>query len=334
MAADQFISAEALVFKPESVKRTAINTCLRALGFRNVKQANSLEDLKQLLQASSPDILLCASDHADEELIKLVQSLREGLIAPNPFMVVLAMSWCSDDETVTAYRNAGVDGFLSLPASSPMLGNFLQGQIEQRKKFVATSDYVGPDRRRDPARSGTEYFKVVNSFRLKTIGSPEGEVESQVTTALQKSIARLGAARRRADVMQLCIQWRLLERCRSGSPDAKNFLRRLRDIAQDVESRTGQASENTTRHHCHTICDATNSMEAMVYRATDSEAEKSIACTAHIERLGRAVFSLAELFAPESVMPMTSPELDELAAKIDIRRHRPKFSVQPLSLAG
>ncbi len=102
-------------------------------------------------------------------------------------------------ETVTAYRNAGVDGFLSLPASSPMLGNFLQGQIEQRKKFVATSDYVGPDRRRDPARSGTECFKVVNSFRLKTIGSPEGEVESQVTTALQKSIARLGASARRCD---------------------------------------------------------------------------------------------------------------------------------------
>ncbi|MEE8438512.1 MAG: hypothetical protein V3S07_02910, partial [Micropepsaceae bacterium] len=66
----------------------------------------------------------------------------------------------------------------------------------------------------------------------------------------------------------------------------------------------------------------------------DNETEKSIACTAHIERIGRAVFSLAELFAPESVMPMTSPELDELAAKIDVRRHRPKFSVQPLSLTG
>ncbi len=334
MATDQFKSAEVLVFKPESVKRTAINKCLRALGFRKINQASSFEELNQLLQTSSPDILLCASDYADEDLIKLVQSLREGLIAPNPFLVVLAMSWCSDDETVTAYRNAGVDGFLSFPLSPPKLGNFLQGQIEQRKKFVATADYVGPDRRRDPARSGTECFKVVNSFRLKGIGSPAGEIESQVTTALQKSIVRLGAARRRADVMQLCIQWRLLERSRSGSPDAKNFLRRLRAIAQDVESRAEQASENTTRHHCHTICDATTSMEAMTHGPADNETEKSIACTAHIERIGRAVFSLAELFAPESVMPMTSPELDELAAKIDVRRHRPKFSVQPLSLAG
>jgi DNA-binding NarL/FixJ family response regulator len=134
MAVDQYVCAEALVFKPEPVKRTAVLGCLRELGFQKINQASSFDELNALLQSSSPDILVCASDYADEDLIKLVQSLREGKVAPNPFMIVLALSWCSDDETVTAYRNAGVDGFLSLPVSTPTLGDFLKAQIQKRKK--------------------------------------------------------------------------------------------------------------------------------------------------------------------------------------------------------
>jgi DNA-binding response OmpR family regulator len=334
MAVDQFVCAEALVFKPEPVKRTAVLGCLRELGFQKINQASSFDELNALLQSSSPDILVCASDYADEDLIKLVQSLREGKVALNPFMIVLTLSWCSDDETVTAYRNAGVDGFLSLPVSAPTLGDFLKAQIQKRKKFVATSDYVGPDRRRDPARSGAECFKVANSLRLKILGAEEDNIGSQFAMALQESLVLLNDSRRRADAVQLCIEWRLLERCRSGSPDSKSHLCRLRSLAKDIESRAARGLENIARHHCRMISDATTLIEAGSEKTSAGEPDGSAGYNSDIERLGRAVFSLAELFAPESTTPRTSPELDELAARIDIRRNRPIFSAEPLSLTG
>jgi hypothetical protein len=152
--------------------------------------------------------------------------------------------------------------------------------------------------------------------------------------ALQESLTLLNDSRRRADAVQLCIQWRLLERCRFGSPNSRSHLRRLRSLAKDIESRAAQGLENIARHHCGMISDATTSIEAGIEKISAGELDGSAGYNSDIERLGRAVFSLAELFAPESTTPRTSPELDELAARIDIRRNRPIFSAEPLSLTG
>jgi DNA-binding response OmpR family regulator len=49
---------------------------------------------------------------------------------------------------VTAARDAGVTGFLKKPISTRLLFDRVGGALTDRRQFVRTSDFFGPDRRR------------------------------------------------------------------------------------------------------------------------------------------------------------------------------------------
>jgi DNA-binding NarL/FixJ family response regulator len=334
MSNDQYKKIEALIYRPEQVKRSKIRVGLRVLGIDNVEEAHNAEQLNELVRAGAPDLLICISDYADEDSLNLIRFVRDGMVAKNPFLSILAANWCSDEETIAALRNAGVDGFLSLPLSPVLIGKFLQTQITQRKKFVASSEYVGPDRRRDPARSGAECFSVVNSLRLRVLGSTAKDIEQQIATATRESIALLDEASQRSNVTRLCIQWRLLERCRAGSPDFMMVLKRLCSTALRIKTRAHRAAMGTGSMGSSTIADANAAMKAIAGFPADGEVPLSAGFYESIERLGEAVFSLAQRIAPECTLPRSSPQLDAIAAKIDIRRKRPEISQISLSQAG
>ena len=87
--------------------------------------------------------------------------------------------------------DGGVDLILSLPISRRKLGQAITTLITERKPFVVTSDYFGPDRRAEARAEGDEapLVQAPNSLRRKATGDDEGvDVHDAVNTVRHRRV--------------------------------------------------------------------------------------------------------------------------------------------------
>ena len=96
---------------------------------------------------------MCEAQGAETELCAMIQALRQGATGYNPFIVIIVTAWENNNALVGRVINSGADDLLLRPFSTAVLGNRIRTHVERRKGFVITSEYVGPDRRNDPARA-------------------------------------------------------------------------------------------------------------------------------------------------------------------------------------
>ncbi|MBK0572118.1 response regulator receiver protein, partial [Klebsiella pneumoniae] len=81
-----------------------------------------------------------------------IQDLRQGGQGFNPFIVIIVTAWEKSGALVSRVVNSGADDLLLRPFSTTLLGQRIETHVERRKGFVVTTDYVGPDRRKDLTR--------------------------------------------------------------------------------------------------------------------------------------------------------------------------------------
>ncbi len=162
-------TAEALVYDPVSANRMATRAVLYTLGFRKIETVGTLRGFGEYLRTRPPDLALCEVHGSDTELCAMIQALRQGGESYNPFIVIIATAWEKNAELIARVVNSGADDLLLRPFSTALLGSRIETHIQRRKGFVVTTDYVGPDRRRDQARpSNAELFEPPNSLKMKT----------------------------------------------------------------------------------------------------------------------------------------------------------------------
>jgi len=327
-------TARAVIYDDGSADRSGMWVVLREAGFEDIGFAASGTELINALRTKSPDLLICADDRADAQICDILRSLRTGRIGTNPFTIILAASWCTDDEIVGAYRDSGVDGFMSFPITRDSLKEFLVRQTAARRKFVATTDYVGPDRRRDVSRSGAECFDVLNSLKVKSAGASGDEVAAEIARELEVSLVRLNAERQRQNVVQLCVLWRLLEQRRPGTRDFSATLAKMGLICADQENRIGDSQAPNAREYCRTILSAIEILEQFVQSAHSGEGRLQPDLLAAMDRLGKSSLALADLFVPGALAPSKLFELDDLVATIDIRRCRTDAAANSFAAQG
>ena len=128
--------------------------------------------------------MLAEFSGAELELCALIQRLRQGKVGDNPFIVIIVTTWRRDGNLINHLINSGADDVLTWPFSAAQLGERLRSQVERRKQFVVTCDYIGPDRRRDPERAGAECIDVPNTLRLR---AQAGEDQDRKSTRLNSS---------------------------------------------------------------------------------------------------------------------------------------------------
>ena len=173
-------TAETLVYDPVAANRTATRAVLYTLGFRRIESVANLETLNESIKRRAPDLVLCEAQGVENELCKMIQGLRQGTTGYNPFIVIIVTAWENSGSLVTNVINSGADDLLLRPFSTAVLGQRIVSHIERRKNFVITSDYVGPDRRKDGARpSNVELFQPPNSLKMKVKEPIAGEDSTQ-----------------------------------------------------------------------------------------------------------------------------------------------------------
>ena len=187
-----------------------------------------------------PDVVILDADLEDDNPCEMVRSIRHGKLGSNPFLTVVMTTSIASNDRVRAIVESGADGLLLKPISPAAVMERLAGLVRQRKPFIVTSAYIGPDRRKDPARgpSSIPLFDVPNTLRAKAEGRQPrlGDLEETIARA-QKAIDE---EKRRRDAFQITFLAGLIV---SGTPglnddDAnRDYLDSLIDACSDLLER-------------------------------------------------------------------------------------------------
>ena len=164
---------EVVLFSPVQNTRRVIRDAVHGAGFRRVNVVNSVEKLRRAVRETEFDMLVLeAKEHLDA-ICEHIRDIRHGRLGNNPYLVINVITWKPSDSVIGMFIDAGADDIIIMPISIGAVARRVDNIVENRKKFIATPRYVGPDRR-GPERAGetTELggFDVPNGVRFKATG--------------------------------------------------------------------------------------------------------------------------------------------------------------------
>lgn len=137
-----------LIVDDQSQIRLLVRTILFSLGCRDILEAEHGGDGLEQINTSKPDIVI--TDWAMEPIsgIQMVKTLRQSDITAVKYMPVIMLTGFSERRRIVSARDAGINEYLLKPVSPKSLFSRIQAIIEQPRRFVKTTSYFGPDRRR------------------------------------------------------------------------------------------------------------------------------------------------------------------------------------------
>jgi DNA-binding response OmpR family regulator len=310
-------AAQALIYDPDTANRSHTRASLEALGFRDVAVAASPENLRARIHEATPDLLMCEISGAEAAGCGLIQEVRQDRLGRNPFMVIMAMSWRRDGTVVSQVLNSGADDLVCRPISTPQLDERIKLQVERRKSFVVTADYIGPDRRRDPRRSGSECMPVPNSLKVKTLPGQRLDVAMrQIVGEVEEARQTVNVEKMRRNAFQLCVQWRLLEQRRPGGQEFAEALVRMSALTDDIKRRAARSPNLTALQWCNAMTESLASIRNMVDVSRLENEDSLVDFGPPMHLLGHAALSLGKILAPAELHPAHLVELDALVARI------------------
>ncbi|MGN6515741.1 MAG: hypothetical protein ACTHLR_07845 [Rhizomicrobium sp.] len=302
-------TAETLIYDPVAANRTATRSLLYTIGFRRIETVSTIEALQECMKRRAPDLVLCEAQGAEEELCALIQSLRQGATGYNPFIVIIVTAWENSGALVTNVINSGADDLLLRPFSTSVLGQRILSHVERRKSFVITTDYVGPDRGREPGkRSNVQLFQPPNSLKMK-VKEPmtTEEMTQKLDVMLRTARKTLNTEKLRRDGFQICILWRLIQDSPPGTSKYESNLGKLKALTQTVAQRCTETEFEAAIEHCEAVIGAVEGLELDVDR------------NASMHLLGHAALSLNQVFTPEKSSTDHLAEIDSTVAIIRAR---------------
>lgn len=138
--------------------RVLLTEILRAIGVRQVFEANDGAEALQIMRSQQVDIIM--TDLAMQPLdgIDFVRLLRRSADSPSPMCPVIMITGHSTLSRVQEARNAGVNEFLAKPLTARAVVERISQIVDHPRPYVKTDDYFGPDRRRraDPSYPGPD----------------------------------------------------------------------------------------------------------------------------------------------------------------------------------
>ena len=173
MIAYDYSRIETIIIEPQLGTLRLMRDTLARLGMKRLQGFTSLAELPKLLESSAPDLIMADADSPDSDLFKIIRWLRNDPMAANPFPCVIVSTWTPTAALVARASTCGADDMLIKPASQRQVQERIVNLIENRRKFVVTADYIGPDRRkaqRDGKGGGAPLIDAPNTLRLKAAG--------------------------------------------------------------------------------------------------------------------------------------------------------------------
>ena len=189
-AKTSFDKVDLLLVAPKNQNSTSLRQSLTDLEFREIRMGSSVKDIQNSLETRPPDLLITDADLGDGDVCELISDIRNHRIGTNPFMSVIVTTWNPSESLVHRVVESGADDLLVQPASRGQLRSRIDALTFNRKPFVITARYIGPDRRnmtRSEKLMGTA-VNVPNLLLAKASGDKDaGELQRAVDAGASRA---------------------------------------------------------------------------------------------------------------------------------------------------
>lgn len=128
--------------------RVVTRGVLEAMGIRDITVANDTITAWEKYQTLRPDVILTEMVYEKGSGLELVRMIRRDPASHNPFIPIIMATAYAERINVETARDAGITEFLVKPYTAKRLFNRLLAVCHDERKFVKTSTFLGPDRRR------------------------------------------------------------------------------------------------------------------------------------------------------------------------------------------
>lgn len=183
--------------EPMAEVRYGLRTALVNAGFEHIADTGTVSAVRDSIINDGADLLVCDSNLLDGDFATLIRQVRHVEIGKNPFIAIITLVPAADEALIRKAINSGTDDILVTPITAGKLMDRISKMTRERKPFVVTADYIGPDRRTGH-RPGTQQIpriQVPNPLRAMAAERPDrgkfaAEVASMVPLLNDQKVER------------------------------------------------------------------------------------------------------------------------------------------------
>ncbi|MEQ8434796.1 MAG: response regulator [Oceanicaulis sp.] len=156
MSQGSFERVRVLILEDNAHMSTILRTILQGFGVRTIVETRDAADAFEIMRSANPDLALVDYMLGDVDGLEFTRLIRTASDSPNKYLPIIMVSGHTDRTRILEAINAGVNEYLAKPVRPVDLYNRLVSLIERPRRFVKSTGYFGPDRRRrqDPRFSG------------------------------------------------------------------------------------------------------------------------------------------------------------------------------------
>ena len=287
--------------------RQGLKGALSTKGFRDIIDSDNLEAIREAISDHSVDLLICDTDFPDGDACALTHDIRHHRVGNNPFMVVIMLVNSPDKETIMRVVNSGTDDVILKPLSAAKLFERVDMLARKRKRFVVTTDYIGPNRR-DSHRPGTmkiPEMDVPNPVKAKV----EGKVaQEEMQGDIDNFTAMLNEQKMERYAFQVgYLVDRIVPLYEDGTVDMGivSHLDRLEWVSEDLSRRV----KGTSLDHVNDLCESMAAVAAGIRKMPLSPETRDIKL---LPQLARAI---QRAFSPDDTAAKVAHDISESVKK-------------------
>lgn len=255
--------------------RTGLKGALAEAGLRNIVDVGRIKTLTEAItQAVPPDVVICDTELAGEGgVCEMVRKVRHKEIGSNPFLCIIAVTWNPTADEVDRIIACGVDALLAAPFAPQQIIDRIDTLIHNRKPFLVTSDYVGPDRRHesDLRKTTIPMLEAPNSLRAKAMGDWDLASMRDAIVNASGEIKNQQVERQAADIAHITEQ--VIAQSSMAGPDmSAAHLDRLRELLKALD---GHAEDLELVHLCE-LCRSARKLVQKMGKTFGARREKDL----------------------------------------------------------
>ena len=165
-------SANVVLLEENGTIRRLVQSTLLGIGFGSVNECATVDAARRIIASTDPDLLILDLDRDGENVCAVINDVRHARVGDNPFVTIIGLTHHPAESVIQKVLDAGTDDLIRKPISTTLLTERITNLIRNRKDFVATSDYVGPQRSKGfrPETEDAAKVEVPNLLRDKANG--------------------------------------------------------------------------------------------------------------------------------------------------------------------
>lgn len=163
--AQDFNGLRVMVVDDDQPTRLLIRTYLENANFNDVVVHEGSVDALKDLRRRRFDLIVTDLSMQPVDGWALLQAIRRDESIANPYIPVILITQHADQEAVLRARDGGASAFVAKPVKFDNLQRTVSAVLSDRRPFVRTDAYSGPDRRRRDKLPAGGKFQRKSDYR-------------------------------------------------------------------------------------------------------------------------------------------------------------------------